>query len=54
MIIDAAAGTMLMNKPYPEACTLIEDMAQNDYQWGTERAQVEKKETKGGIYELAT
>lgn len=22
------------------------------YQWGTERAQVEKKETKGSIYEV--
>lgn len=27
-------------------------MAQNLYQWGTERAQVEKKETKGGIHEV--
>ena len=38
MTIDAAAGGALMNKPYPEACDLIEDMAQNHYQWGTERA----------------
>jgi hypothetical protein len=29
MTIDAAAGGALMNKPYPEASALIEDMAQN-------------------------
>jgi hypothetical protein len=29
MSIDAAAGGALMNKPYPEACDLIEDMTQN-------------------------
>lgn len=28
-------------------------MAQNHYQWGTEIAQVEKKETKGCIYEVS-
>lgn len=26
-------------------------MAQNHYEWGAERAEVKKKETKGGIYE---
>ena len=36
MTIDAFTGGALMNKPYPEACALIEDMAQNHYQWGTE------------------
>ncbi|XP_050884395.1 uncharacterized protein LOC127087542 [Lathyrus oleraceus] len=40
MTIDAAASGALMNKPYPEACALIEDMAQNHYQWGTEQASV--------------
>jgi hypothetical protein len=29
MTIDAAAGGALMNKPYPKASALIEDMAQN-------------------------
>lgn len=32
MTIDADVDGALMNKPYPEACTLIEDMAQNHYQ----------------------
>jgi hypothetical protein len=54
MSIDAAAGGALMNKPYPEACDLIEDMAQNHYQWGTERASIEKKETQGGIHEVSS
>ncbi|XP_050915000.1 uncharacterized protein LOC127129945 [Lathyrus oleraceus] len=53
MTIDAAVDGALMSKPYPEACALIEDMAQNHYQWGTEHVQVEKKETKGGIYEVS-
>lgn len=53
MTIDAAAGGALMNKPYPKACALIEDMAQNYYQWGTEHTQVKKKETKRGIYEVS-
>ena len=54
MTIDAAAGGALMNKPYPEACALIEDMAQNHCQWGTERATVEKKEAQGGIHEISS
>ena len=54
MTIGAAAGGALMNKPYPEACALIEDMAQNHYQWGTERATVEKKESQGGIHEISS
>lgn len=52
MTTDAAVGGALMNKPYPEACALIEDMTQNHYQWGTERFEVKKEETKGGIYEV--
>ena len=31
--VDAAAGGALMNKTYTEAYALIEDMAQNHYQW---------------------
>ena len=38
MTIDAAAGGALMNKNYTEAYALIEDMAQNHYQWTNERA----------------
>ena len=53
MTIDAIVGGALMNKPYPEACTLIEDMAQSHYRSGTERTSVEKKETKGGMHEVS-
>ena len=54
MTIDATSGGALMKKPYPEACALIEDMAQNHYQWGTERATMEKKEPQGGIHEISS
>ncbi|XP_050909569.1 uncharacterized protein LOC127123390 [Lathyrus oleraceus] len=47
MTIDASAVGALMNKPYLEACALIENMGQNHYQWGTTHASVEKKVTKG-------
>ncbi|XP_058749720.1 uncharacterized protein LOC131622697 [Vicia villosa] len=53
MSIDAAAGGALMNKPYPDACALIEDMAQNHVQWGIERVTVEKKESHGGKHEIS-
>ncbi|XP_050889036.1 uncharacterized protein LOC127094220 [Lathyrus oleraceus] len=52
MSIDVAAGGALLNKPYPDACALIEDMAQNHYQWDSEQASVKKRETKGGIHEV--
>ena len=38
MAIDAAAGGALMNKNYTTAYALIKDMAQNHYQWTSERA----------------
>ena len=38
MIVDAAAGGAFMNKNYTKAYALIEDMAQNHYQWTNERA----------------
>ncbi|CAJ2679749.1 unnamed protein product [Trifolium pratense] len=53
LTIDAAAGGALMDKPYQEATQLIENMAQNHYQWGSERAAMEKSQTKGGIYEVS-
>ncbi|XP_045827939.1 uncharacterized protein LOC123919930 [Trifolium pratense] len=53
MTIDAAAGGALMDKPYNQAYQLIESMAQNHYQWGSERAPVEKTQTKGGMYEIS-
>jgi len=37
MNVDAAAGGALMNKTYTGAYALIEDMAQNHYQWISER-----------------
>jgi len=36
--VDAAAGGDLMNKNYTAVYVLIEDMAQNHYQWTSERA----------------
>lgn len=53
MTLDAAAGGALMNKPFNDAYSLIEDMAQNHYQWGSERAQVEKAQPKPGMYEVS-
>ena len=35
--VDAAAGGALMNKTYTTAYALIENMAQNHYQWTSER-----------------
>lgn len=54
MTIDAAAGGALMNKPFAEAWGLIEDMAQNHYQWGSERALAEKGQPKAGMYEVSS
>jgi len=57
MTIDAAAGRSLMNKNYTAAYALIEDMAQNHYQWTSERAitvvapSPSKKEA--GMYEVS-
>jgi len=38
MIVDVTAGGALMNKNYTTTYALIEDMAQNHYQWINERA----------------
>ena len=53
MTIDAAAGGALMDKPFQEAYELIENMAQNHYQWGSERTPVEKSQPKGGMHEVS-
>jgi len=56
MIVDAAAGGALMNENYTTTYGLIEDMAQNHYQWVNERvvtainASPSKKEE--GMYEV--
>jgi hypothetical protein len=53
LTIDAAAGGALMDKAFNEAYQLIESMAQNHYQWGSERTLVEKSQMKGGMYEIS-
>lgn len=53
MIIDIVAGRALMNKVFIDAYALIDIMAQNHYQWGSERAPVEKIQPKGDIYEVS-
>ncbi|XP_039687866.1 uncharacterized protein [Medicago truncatula] len=53
MTIDAAAGGALMDKPFKEAYELIQNMAQNHYQSGSERTPVEKSQSKGGMHEVS-
>ncbi|XP_050915581.1 uncharacterized protein LOC127130652 [Lathyrus oleraceus] len=52
MNLSAAAGGSLMDKPYDEAYELVENMAQNHFQWGGERDAVEKSTPKSGMYEV--
>jgi len=55
MIVDTAAGGALINKNYTEAYALIEDMAQNHYQWTNERAITASSPSKkeAGIHEVS-
>jgi len=55
MIVDAGASGALMNKNYTEAYALIEDMAQNHYQWTNERALQTPTPSKkeAGMYEVS-
>jgi len=55
MTVDAAAGGALMNKNYTEAYSLVEDMAQNHYQWTNERAITASSPSKkeAGIHEVS-
>jgi len=55
MTVDAAVGGALMNKNYTEAYALIEDMAQNHYQWTNERAIIASSPSKkkAGIHEVS-
>jgi hypothetical protein len=46
-MIDAAAGGSLMAKTRDEAYALLDEIASNSYQWGSERAT-----KKAGIYEV--
>ncbi|XP_050874985.1 uncharacterized protein LOC127078587 [Lathyrus oleraceus] len=52
MKLNAAVGGALMDKPYEDAYQLIENMAQNYFQWGGERTTTEKPTTKIGTYEV--
>ncbi|XP_050896945.1 uncharacterized protein LOC127103754 [Lathyrus oleraceus] len=52
MNLSIVTGGSLMDKPYDEAYELIENMDQNHFQWGGERAIVEKLTPKGGMYEV--
>lgn len=54
MTIDAATEEVLMNKPFNDAYALIENMAQNHYQWGSQRTLVEKSQPKEGMYEVSS
>jgi len=51
--IDAAAGGALMNKTYTTTYALIEEMAQNHYQWTSERATTASSPSKkeAGMFE---
>jgi len=55
MYVDAAAGGALMKKNCTEAYALIEDMAQNHYQWTNERAITASTPSKkeAGMYEVS-
>lgn len=54
LIIDVVMGGALMEKPYADAYALIKSMAQNHYQWGSERTVVKKPPMKGGMYEISS
>ena len=47
-MIDAAAGGSLMAKTRDEAYALLDEIASNSYQWGTDRINTKK----AGIYEV--
>lgn len=49
MIIYAAVGGALMNKPFIDAYALIESMTQNHYQWRREHAPTKNTQPKGGM-----
>ena len=55
MTVDAAAGGALMNKNVEDAYALIEDMAQNHYQWISERAiTAPSSQKEPGKYEVSS
>ena len=54
--VDAAAGGALMNKTYTAAYDLIEGMAQNHYQWTSERVITASSPSKkeAGMYKISS
>ena len=56
MIVDAAAGGALMNKTYTATYAFIENMAQNHYQWTSERVITTSSPSKkeAGVYEISS
>jgi len=54
--VDAAAGGALMNKTYTAAYALIENMAQNHYEWTSERVITASSPSKkeAGMYEISS
>jgi len=54
--VDAAAGGALMNKTYTAAYVLIENMAQNHYQWTSERVITASSPSKkeAGMYGISS
>jgi hypothetical protein len=55
MSVDATAGEPLMNKNYTVAYALIEDMAQNHYEWTDERPVTNSSPSRKeeGMYEVS-
>lgn len=52
MTVDAAVGGDFIDKPFHEAYALIENMAQNHYQWGSEHNPLEKIQSKRWMHEV--
>jgi len=46
------AGGALIKKSFNDAYSLIEDMTQNQNQWGSERTPIWKTQPKAGMYEV--
>jgi len=56
IFVDTVAGGALMNKTYTSAYSLIEDMAQNQYQWTSEKDITASSPSKqeAGMYEISS
>ena len=54
--VDVAAGGALLNKTYTTAYALIENMAQNHYQWTSERVITASSPSKkeAGMFEISS